>query len=76
MAKTCYRCGSENLIKVVSAKSLVVPEIKAQVEAGLAEVSCGCAGFQTGSRTRCKDCGFTWDYLIEQQMEQDIDKET
>lgn len=69
MAKKCYRCGSENLIKVLPAKALVVPELKKEVEAGLAEVSCGCAGFQTGHRTKCKACGFTWDYLLERQME-------
>lgn len=74
MAKKCYRCGSENLIKVISAKTLVIPELKAEVEAGLAEVDCGCAGFQTASRTRCKDCGFTWDYLIEEQMKEQENK--
>ena len=69
MTKKCYRCGSENLVKVVPAKALVIPEIKKEVEDGLAEASCGCAGFQTGYRTKCRDCGFTWDYLMERQME-------
>ena len=70
MVKKCYRCGSENLIKVIPAKALVIPELKKEVMDGLAEVSCGCAGFETGSRTKCKDCGFVWDYLIEQQLEE------
>lgn len=69
MTKKCYRCGSEKLIKVIPAKTLVIPELKKEVEEGLAEVDCGCAGFQTAERTRCRDCGFTWDYLTERQME-------
>lgn len=70
MGKRCYRCGSDDLIKVVSARSLVIPEIKQAVAEGLAEVSCGCAGFQTGHRTKCRNCGFVWDDLMEAQLEQ------
>ena len=43
MAKKCFRCGSEKLVKVVPAKALVIPEIKQEVEDGTAVVSCGCA---------------------------------
>ena len=31
MAKKCFRCGSEKLVKVVPAKALVIPEIKQKV---------------------------------------------
>ncbi len=70
MAKKCFRCGSEDLIKIVPASALVIPEIKKEVEQGLAKANCGCTGFQTGHRTKCKSCGFEWDYLIERQMEE------
>ncbi|MEG0830657.1 MAG: hypothetical protein RSD88_08580 [Anaerovoracaceae bacterium] len=69
MKQKCYRCGSENIIKVVPAAAMAVPEIKSEVEAGKAEVSCGCTGFQTGSRKKCKSCGFQWDSVIEAQLE-------
>ena len=72
MGNKCYRCGSENLIKVIPAKALVIPELKKEVEDGLAEVDCGCSGFQTGHRTKCRDCGFMWDYLTEQQLERQL----
>ena len=36
MAKKCFRCGSEKLVKVVPAKALVIPEIKQEVEDGTA----------------------------------------
>ena len=68
MIKKCFRCGSDNLVKVVSAKSLVIPEIKREVESGAAEVSCGCAGFLSSHITRCRNCGFEWDDIMERQM--------
>ena len=58
MIKKCFRCGSDNLVKVVSAKSLVIPEIKREVESGAAPISL----------TRCRNCGFEWDDIMERQM--------
>ena len=65
MAKKCFRCGSEKLVKVG-----VIPEIKQEVEDGTAVVSCGCAGFLSSHMTRCRNCGFEWDDIMEQQMMQ------
>lgn len=70
MKRKCFRCGSENLVKVVSAKALVIPEIKQEVESGAAEISCGCTGFLSSHMTRCKNCGFEWDNMMERQMMQ------
>ena len=70
MAGKCFRCGSDNLVKVVPAKSLVIPEIKQEVETGIAEVSCGCTGFFSSHITRCRNCGFKWDDIMERQMMQ------
>ena len=70
MAKKCFRCGSEKLVKVVPAKALVIPEIKQEVEDGTAVVSCGCAGFLSSHMTRCRNCVFEWDDIMEQQMMQ------
>ena len=60
----------KKLVKVVPAKALVIPEIKQEVEDGTAVVSCGCAGFLSSHMTRCRNCGFEWDDIMEQQMMQ------
>lgn len=69
MSKKCYKCGSENLIKIVPAGALAVPEVSEAVAIGIAEVVCNDDGLMTGYRTKCKDCGFEWTYTIEQKFE-------
>ena len=45
MIKKCFRCGSDNLVKVVSAKSLVIPEINARLKAELPKSAAAARGF-------------------------------
>ncbi|MGI6722119.1 MAG: hypothetical protein ACOX4I_06165 [Anaerovoracaceae bacterium] len=68
--RTCPKCGSENYVKVVGAKSLIIPEIKDEVKQGITEIACGCHGTFSGVEYRCRDCGFRWDDLIERGMRQ------
>lgn len=69
MSKKCIKCGSENVIKIVPAASMVIPEVKQEVKEGRAKVSCCCAGGFSGTSYKCKDCGFKWDSQIEEHME-------
>lgn len=68
MKKICPKCGSENVLKIVPAVSLVIPEIKKEVKAGTAKVSCGCTGTLYGVEYQCKSCHFKWDDIMERGM--------
>lgn len=68
MGKYCPRCKSEHIIKIVPAKSIVIPEVRKEIENGTARASCGCVGHFWGEEYECRDCGFHWDPLIEKGM--------
>lgn len=70
MEKKCYKCGSSNIAKVVSASSASIPEIKKDIEEGRSVASCCCAGTGSGGVYRCRDCNFEWDYYYEIGVQQ------
>ena len=68
MEKTCPKCGSKHVLKIVPAASLVIPEIKKEVKEGTAKVSCGCTGTLYGVEYECGSCRFKWDAIMEKGM--------
>lgn len=70
MKKKCYKCSSANVAKIVSGNAASIPEIKKNLIAGRAVLSCGCGGSGTTGLYRCLDCGFEWDYYYERALEQ------
>lgn len=69
--KTCPRCDSTNVVRVVSSSMLVVlPELRQEVKAGRAVVCGACCGTGSSRTFRCKDCKLQWD----ENMEEDIRK--
>ena len=71
MDKTCDKCGSDQIVTMVSAASAVIPDVKEAIMKGTAEIGCCRIGVTSGGRYRCKNCGFEWDtyYEIQQQRE-------
>ncbi|MEA4922699.1 MAG: hypothetical protein VB031_04945 [Eubacteriaceae bacterium] len=70
MGRKCLRCGSENTVKVYPAGSIIIPEIKKEIEAGTAITACCSAGCNHRVEYKCRDCGFKWDDLIEKGMKE------
>lgn len=70
MGKKCFKCGSTNVVKVVSGNAAFIPEVKEELIAGKAVMGCGCGGSASTGLQRCMDCGFEWDYYYERAMEQ------
>lgn len=69
--KTCPRCDSTNVVRVVSSSMLVVlPELRQEVKAGRAVICGACCGTGSSRTFRCKDCKLQWD----ENMEEDIRK--
>lgn len=71
--KTCFRCGSKRVAKVVPASALCVPEIRKDVEEGRAVTNCCCGGTAGSGIYRCLDCNFEWDRYMELSMLQDLE---
>jgi len=67
--KKCYKCGSEKVVRIVSANAACIPSVKEQILSGKAEMNCCCAGTGSTGMYRCKDCGFEWDYYYERAMD-------
>jgi len=65
--RTCFNCGSKKIIKQVSTLVASMPEIKEEIMAGTAEISH--KSFQSGVFYRCDECGFSWDSMVERQLE-------
>jgi len=65
--RTCFRCGSKNVIKQVSTLAASMPEIRDEILAGKAEISH--RSIQSGVFYKCRDCGFSWDTMVERQLE-------
>lgn len=76
MDKKCFKCGSDQIVAIVPAVSALIPEVKADIMTGKAEIACCRTNFATGSRYKCKNCGFEWDsyYEIAQERESHIKK--
>lgn len=69
MDKTCPKCGSKDIVRVVtSAMLLAVPELRKEVKAGRAVACTACCGTGSSRTFRCKSCKLQWD----ENMEEDI----
>ena len=69
--KTCPRCDSEKVVRVVtSSMILAVPELRKEVKEGRAVVCTACCGTGSSRTFRCKSCKLQWD----ENMESDIRK--
>jgi hypothetical protein len=72
-AKTCLRCGSDHVVKVVPASALCVPEIRKDVEEGRAVANCCCSGSAGSGIYRCLDCNFEWDRYLEMGILEELE---
>jgi len=69
--KTCPRCDSEKVVRVVTSSMLLaVPELRTEVKEGRAVVCTACCGTGSSRTFRCKSCKLQWD----ENMESDIRK--
>ncbi|MBE6045472.1 MAG: hypothetical protein E7221_02090 [Clostridiales bacterium] len=67
--KTCPRCDSDKVVRVVtSSMILAIPELRQEVKEGRAVICPACIGTGSSRTFRCKSCKLQWD----ENMEEDI----
>jgi len=67
--KTCPRCDSDKVVRVVtSSMILAIPELRQEVKEGRAVICPACIGTGSSRTFRCKSCKLQWD----ESMEEDI----